>query len=193
MKHRKFIRIASLTILAVVFLIGSSACKNRQCSKRPNILFITTDQQHARMMSCAGEEFVSTPNMDRLAASGIRFENAYCSNPVCIPSRYSMITGYMPHVFDGLESNRKTTNVKPLVNDYIDTPPMGWIFRNAGYKTVYGGKLHIEGSWGYTKEKEKTFGFTPLSEDARVLLAEECSAFFKQENREHATGQKKEL
>jgi len=181
MKNKKYVRILRLLVLVVITSLF--ACKNKQNYQRPNILFITTDQQHARMMSCAGEEFVSTPNIDRLAASGVRFENAYSANPVCVPSRYSMVTGYMPHVFDGLESNRKTTKVKPLVNDYITTLPMGWIFRNAGYETVYGGKFHVEGSFGYTKEHEKTFGFTPLSGDTKEILAEDCVQFFKQEHK----------
>ncbi len=182
MKRNLRIYQAGLALFAVLFLTALSACKNGAHIKQPNIIIITTDQQHARLMSCAGEEFLSTPNMDKLAASGVRFENAYCANPVCVPSRYSMITGYMPHVFDGLESNRKTTNVKPLVNDYITTLPMGWIFRNAGYETVYGGKFHVEGSWGFTQEKEEAFGFTPLSGDAKEILAQDCSGFFKRDH-----------
>ncbi len=179
MKRRKFIKSAGLISLTAGFS-RTFAKKDKSNKQRPNILFITTDQQHARMMSCAGEPYVHTPNMDKLAASGIRFENAYCANPVCVPSRYGMITGYMPHVFDGLESNRKKTKTKPLVKDFIDTPTMGWIFRNAGYETVYGGKFHIEGSWGYPKEKEKVFGFSPLIEDSKAKLAQDCCEFFKQ-------------
>lgn len=178
----RIIRTISLVAITIVTTTSSFSSKNQQIDQRPNILIITTDQQHALMMSCAGERYVNTPNMGRLATSGVRFENAYCANPVCVPSRYSMITGYMPHVFDGLESNRKTTKEKPLVNDYIDTPTMGCIFRNAGYETVYGGKFHVEGSWGYTNEKEETFGFAPLSGDAKTILAQDCATFFNQEH-----------
>ncbi|RLB96863.1 MAG: arylsulfatase, partial [Deltaproteobacteria bacterium] len=84
MIRRAIIQSAGLAVLVVLCLTGSSACKSGEVSNPPNILIITTDQQHARLMSCAGEEFVSTPNMDRLAASGVRFENAYCANPVCV-------------------------------------------------------------------------------------------------------------
>jgi len=59
---------------------------------QPNILFIMTDQQHAGMMSCAGNPYVKTPALDSLAATGMRFERAYCANPVCIPSRFSMMS-----------------------------------------------------------------------------------------------------
>ena len=63
---------------------------------RPNIIYIMTDQQSANAMSCAGNADLHTPNMDRLAAMGVRFENAYCSLPLSGPSRASMFTGYMP-------------------------------------------------------------------------------------------------
>lgn len=56
-------------------------------------------------MSCAGELNVKTPNLDKLAASGVRFENAYCTNPVCVPSRYSLTTGYMPVMKLFMEEN----------------------------------------------------------------------------------------
>ena len=64
--------------------------------ERPNILYIMTDQQTATAMSCAGNEEVHTPNMDRLAQRGVRFSNAYCSMPLSGPSRSSMFTGYTP-------------------------------------------------------------------------------------------------
>ena len=51
--------------------------------RRPNILFIITDQQYAGAMSCAGNPDVYTPNMDRLAATGVRFTRAYCTFPLC--------------------------------------------------------------------------------------------------------------
>lgn len=63
---------------------------------RPNIVYIMTDQQSANAMSCAGNKDVRTPNMDRLAARGVRFDNVYCALPLSGPSRASMFTGYMP-------------------------------------------------------------------------------------------------
>ena len=69
-------------------------------AERPNILFIMTDQQSATMMSCTGNTYLKTPSLDQLAASGMRFELAYSPNPVCIPSRTSMMTGYFPSSFE---------------------------------------------------------------------------------------------
>ncbi len=149
---------------------------------QPNILLITTDQQYARMMSCAGEASVKTPALDALAARGVRFENAYCANPVCVPSRYSMITGYMPHVFDGLETNRtRGQNVtQPVVEKYIQTQPMGWLLRNAGYDTFYGGKLHVQQLKRFSEEAEKPFGFTSLTPDPRRELAQKTAALLRE-------------
>ena len=69
---------------------------------RPNIIYIFTDQQTARAMSCAGNTDVNTPNLDRLAAAGIMFENAYCTAPLSGPSRAAMFTGHYPGEVDML-------------------------------------------------------------------------------------------
>ena len=70
-----------------VFLIAdavtNSISNGDQAHSRPNVIYIVTDQQHAGMMSCAGNRWLQTPAMDRLAASGMRFELAYSPNPVC--------------------------------------------------------------------------------------------------------------
>ena len=53
-------------------------------SGRPNLLIVTTDQQSHHLMSCAGNPWLATPNMDRVAAWGTRLTRAYCANPVCL-------------------------------------------------------------------------------------------------------------
>ncbi len=60
---------------------------------RPNILFLFTDQQHAGMLSCAGNPHVKTPAIDSLARNGARFSNAYTQCPVCMASRAAIHTG----------------------------------------------------------------------------------------------------
>ncbi len=64
--------------------------------KKPNIVFILTDDQGAWAMHCAGNEDVKTPNLDRLAANGVRFDEFYCASPVCSPARASIVTGKIP-------------------------------------------------------------------------------------------------
>ncbi len=64
--------------------------------KQPNILFFLTDDQGAWAMHCAGNQDVQTPNLDRLARKGTRFENFFCASPVCSPARASILTGRIP-------------------------------------------------------------------------------------------------
>ncbi|MBN1345182.1 MAG: sulfatase-like hydrolase/transferase [Phycisphaerae bacterium] len=101
---------------------------------RPNILFIMTDQQFAGAMSCAGNARLRTPAMDRLAKQGVRFEKAYCAQPLCVPSRTAMMTGRMPH----------ETGVTVNMNRHaIGVPMLGEVFSNAGYDCGYAGKWHL--------------------------------------------------
>ena len=62
----------------------------------PNILFILSDDQGAWAMGCAGNEEIVTPNLDRLASTGIRVESFFCASPVCSPARASILTGMIP-------------------------------------------------------------------------------------------------
>lgn len=61
-----------------------------------NLALLLMDQTRADMLGCYGHEIVRTPNMDKLAADGMRFDNAYCASSVCTPSRTSLFTGKMP-------------------------------------------------------------------------------------------------
>lgn len=64
--------------------------------KRPNILFLLSDDQGAWAMRCAGNADIQTPNLDRLAREGYRFENFFCASPVCSPARATLLTGRIP-------------------------------------------------------------------------------------------------
>ena len=64
--------------------------------EKPNILFILTDDQGAWAMRCAGNTDIHTPNLDRIASQGYRFENFFCASPVCSPARASLLTGRIP-------------------------------------------------------------------------------------------------
>ena len=110
-------------------------------NKNPNILFIMTDQQHATMMSCAGNQQLQTPAMDQLALDGIRFEKAYCTNPVCVASRTSMATGMMPGRL-GANDNGPGMEIRDLPGA-VDKQSLGKMVKAAGYDTFYGGKVHM--------------------------------------------------
>ena len=140
---------------------------------RPNIVFIFTDQQSAHMMGCAGNPNVHTPAMDSLATNGARFARAYCSDPVCVPSRFSLMTGRMPSEI-GLRSN-ETKHIQ-AVPDAIKQSGLGWLFRRAGYQAAYGGKQHLP------KLDAKTLGFDYLTRDERDGLANTCVEFLSRKH-----------
>ncbi|MCF3651504.1 sulfatase family protein [Synoicihabitans lomoniglobus] len=101
---------------------------------RPNILFIWTDQQSAHAMSNAGNPWLHTPAMDELAAQGVTFKQTYCSDPICVPSRASWLTGQMPHR-TGVTFNTEEGGVVGA--------PLSRRFAEQGYDTGYVGKWHI--------------------------------------------------
>src|SRR4029079_8558778 len=100
----------------------------------PNILWICTDQQRRDTLGCYGNPFVRTPNLDALARSGIQFENAFCQNPVCTPSRASFLTGRYPR------TTRARQNGQQIPSDEILVTRM---LADHGYTCGLAGKLHL--------------------------------------------------
>ena len=111
MKRREFTKIIGTATAGSIF--SNAACLPNRSGKdnRPNILFIMTDQQSAHMMSCTGNRWLNTPALDRFSASGVRFENAYACNPVCVPNRFSLQTGLMPSAI-GMGQNADSAQSK---------------------------------------------------------------------------------
>lgn len=156
---------------------------------RPNILLITTDQEHHRLTHHAGDEYVHTPTLDGLARDGMRFDRTYVANPVCVPARYSLLSGHMPHRFDGMEVNHQSIKKPfPVMADSVSTPSMGRCLQAAGYDTVYGGKLHVEGFPLFKPELEERFGFRCLIDNSREELALRSRDFLLEEGRRRARG-----
>jgi len=122
-------------------------------STKPNVLYIMTDQQSYKMMSCMGNKWLNTPNMDQLASAGYRFEKTYCSNPVSMPSRFSLLTGHYASEV-GVKENTSAYNDEK-VKQIASKDGLGVIFKNAGYETLYSGKTHLYG----TKDVSE-YGFT---------------------------------
>ena len=163
----------TINVIAVALLVlgGQLGLAETPARVKPNILVIMTDQQHAGMMSCAGNATVKTPMMDSLAATGARFELAYCANPVCVPSRVTMLTGVMPSRI-GMETNGKG---KAKGTPDILEHSMGRVFAKAGYETVYGGKQHVP----MTIEDA---GFRDIEKNSGPKLAETCAQFLRQKH-----------
>jgi len=103
-------------------------------SKRPNILLITSDQQHWNTIGCVNNE-VKTPNLDRLADQGTMFTRTYCPNPTCTPTRASIITGKYPSQHGAWALGTKLPESEHTV---------GEDFSAAGYRTALVGKAHFQ-------------------------------------------------
>jgi len=103
-------------------------------SKRPNILFIMSDDHASHAMSCYGSRINETPNLDRIAEEGMRFENCFCTNSICTPSRATILTGTYNHV------NNVTTLASKLDGRLLTFPKL---LQACGYQTAIIGKWHL--------------------------------------------------
>ncbi len=103
-------------------------------TQRPNVVFILTDDHAAHAMSCYGSRINTTPNLDRIAEGGMRFDNCFCTNSICTPSRASILAGTYNHV------NEVTTLATPMDNS-LETFPK--ILQRDGYQTAVYGKWHL--------------------------------------------------
>jgi arylsulfatase A-like enzyme len=125
--------------------------------RRLNLLLIITDQQTAGALGCAGNPYLKTPNLDRLAARGVRFEKSYCAYPLCCPSRGTLFTSRMPHelgIYGNFDAELSEKNV----------PTTGELFRAAGYETAYAGKWHLQVPFpAFKSRKIPGFSVLPLA------------------------------
>ena len=103
-------------------------------STRPNVLLITADQLRRDALGCYGSAVCRTPNLDRLAAGGVLFENSFTPNPICVPGRASITTGNYPHRATGVKDNGG------FIRD--GQPRIAEHFAAHGYETYACGKLH---------------------------------------------------
>jgi choline-sulfatase len=115
---------------------------------QPNIVFILSDDQGAWAMNCAGTPELKTPNLDRLAETGIRFENFFCASPVCSPARASILTGQIPSQHGVQDFLRAGNSVKlegdGKVVEYLEgRTTYTQLLADNGYDVALSGKWHI--------------------------------------------------
>lgn len=104
---------------------------------KPNILIIQADQLAAPALSCYGHEVTKTPNIDSLAEDGVIFDNAYCNNPLCAPSRFSMMSGQHASKIGAYDNGAEFP---------ADIPTFAHYLRANGYRTTLCGKMHFVGA-----------------------------------------------
>src|SRR5260370_35816667 len=114
--------------------------------KPAKLICLMTDEQRRLVFGCYGHKMIRTPNLDRLAAGGVRFSDAYCNSPICVPSRASLATGRYPHRI------RFWDNAIPYDGS---VPSWGHRLTAAGHAATAIGKLHFrsaEDDNGFTEE-----------------------------------------
>ena len=106
--------------------------------KKPNILFIMSDQHNAKVVGHQGHQCVQTPSLDRLATEGIRFDRCIVQNPICTPSRVSFFSGQYCHNHGYYALSGPTP---------LGLPSVFSVFRSAAYRTAAVGKIHCPKGW----------------------------------------------
>jgi N-acetylglucosamine-6-sulfatase len=125
------------SLLFAVVLFGLIPNAHGEDSEtQPNIVFVLIDDLRWDDLGCAGNTFIQTPSIDRVAAEGARFLNAFAATPLCSPSRASMLTGMYAHqhgIFDNLERSQQSHKLKTFPQE----------LQKLGYETAYIGKWHM--------------------------------------------------
>ncbi len=146
-------------ILLTAGALGALAPANSYAEKRPNVLFIAVDDLKP-VLGCYGDPIAVTPNIDRLAADGTRFDRAYCQAAICGPSRASLLTGLRPDSSRIMDLKEKIRNIHP---DIITLPQH---FMNNGYAMTGIGKI-FDGRSVINRDSQESWGgnyFYPKSD-----------------------------
>lgn len=132
-------------------------------TRKPNYLFIVTDQHRADHLGCYGNPVVRTPNIDGLADRGTRFDRFYVANPICMCNRASILTSRMPSLHGGRH------NGIPLS---LDATTFVDLLRDKGYSTALIGKSHLQGMTGLpaTAKRQVKPGLEEASEELREAI-----------------------
>lgn len=124
------------SLVAFVILIAVAASSFAAEPPRPNVVMILIDDLRWDELGCMGHPYIKTPNVDRLAAEGIKFENAFTVAPLCSPSRASFLTSKYPHqhgIVDNVDRSK-------LSHELVTWPR---VLHDAGYETAWVGKWHM--------------------------------------------------
>jgi len=138
------LRSGAAALAVALLLLGVSAAPAAPPARPPNFIIIFTDDQGYADLSCFGATDLATPNLDRMAAEGMKFTDFYVAGPVCTPSRAALLTGRYP-LRSGLENVLFPNNRNGLEADEVTIPKL---LKSRGYATLCVGKWHL----GHTPE-----------------------------------------
>ncbi|WP_339702773.1 sulfatase [Algoriphagus aquimarinus] len=127
----------SILPIIILLIFGSQSIAQTPDGKRPNIIFIMSDDHAYQAISAYDNKLIETPNIDRIAKMGMLFTNASVTNSICAPSRATILTGKHSHL------NGKIDNHFPFDTTNVTFPQ---ILQKAGYQTAMFGKLHFGNS-----------------------------------------------
>ena len=155
MQRREFLRRVGCGALGAALFSGfgwaATAQGQSEKAKKPNIIFILTDDQGWADAHFAGHPYVQTPNLDRLASQSTWFKQFYVASTVCSPSRCAFMTGHFParHQIHGHFADH-AINAARFMPDWLDpqVPTVTALLKQAGYATGHFGKWHLGGGDG---------------------------------------------
>ncbi|MFV1967176.1 MAG: sulfatase-like hydrolase/transferase [Pirellulaceae bacterium] len=124
--------------MAAEFTSPARGDGQRQAARKPNLVFVMSEQHSWDMLGCYGNQDVKTPNFDRLAKQGLRFTHCISNSPVCTSYRGILMSGQHPLYCGAMENDLQ---MLPGNGEYS-----GEVLRDAGYHTGYDGKWHLYGA-----------------------------------------------
>ena len=151
LKRRDFLKkTVKASAAAFTAITAPSILKAKTADSPPNVVFIICDQMRGDALSCLGHPNAHTPNLDKLAAEGVLFENYFANNPVCQPSRVTLFSGLYPH------QHGKLTNQSGKKIESLPGSMLGY-FRDRGYRVGWVGKNHT-----YSEKVLKSLDFCEI-------------------------------
>jgi choline-sulfatase len=170
--RREFLQMGALGTVGAIAAKHIDAAENIQPTGRPNFVFIFTDQQTMDTISAFGCKNVNTPNLDELVRGGMSFTQSYCANPLCSPSRSTLMTGRMPSETGVIHNSMGIQQGIPNIGQWLGA---------RGYDTFYAGKWHLP----YSFTEIKGFKTIPVGLGSQGTLGDKavsraCQAFLRQ-------------